>query len=206
MATTTVKKLSFQEYLEQYPGEGIYELVNGEIIPVEPTRAHKNVARFLIFAFNDEIKRLGLDYIVDKDIHIRTITADGEERGRNPDVNVIIASSWNANVTAYGAVVEPIPLAVEVTSTNWEDDYIDKLDEYERLRISEYWIVDYLAIASRTYLGNPKLPTIFVYQLFDSHYQVQAFRESDRIISSIFLELNLTVDQVMNTSQIYKFY
>jgi Uma2 family endonuclease len=28
---------------------------------------------------------------------------------------------------------------------NWDNDYIDKLDEYQRLGILEYWIVDYLA-------------------------------------------------------------
>ena len=46
--------------------------------------------------------------------------------------------------------------------------YIDKLDEYQRLGISEYWIVDYLALGSRNYLGNPKVPTVFVYLLDDS--------------------------------------
>jgi Uma2 family endonuclease len=44
----------------------------------------------------------------------------------------------------YAAFTEPIQLAVEVVSTNWEDDYEDKLDEYERLGIAEYWIIDYL--------------------------------------------------------------
>jgi len=48
MVQTPVKKLTFEEFLEQYPdGSGIYELSNGEIISVEATRAHKNVARFL---------------------------------------------------------------------------------------------------------------------------------------------------------------
>lgn len=62
MSTTTLKKLSFIEFLEQYPdGQGIFELVDGEIVLVEPTRVHKNVARFLMFAFNDQIRRLGLD-------------------------------------------------------------------------------------------------------------------------------------------------
>ncbi|MCZ0905316.1 Uma2 family endonuclease, partial [Microcoleus sp. HI-ES] len=81
------------------------------------------------------------------------------------DVGVVKASVWNSNVRGYGALTEPIQLAVEVTSTNWEDDYVDKLDEYQRLGICEYWIVDYLAIASRAYLGNPKIPTVFVYSL-----------------------------------------
>ena len=202
MVQTTVKKLSFIEFLEQYPdGYGIFELVNGEIVRVEATRAHKNVARYLVKNFDREIDRLGLDYIVDKDIVIRTVTADGEERGRNPDVSVVSASSWNSNVTAYGALIEPIQLAVEVTSTNWDDDYVDKLDEYQRLGISEYWIVDYLAIASRSYLGNPKVPTVFVYQLIDGQYQATAFREGERIISPTFPELQLTVEQIVESSQ-----
>jgi Uma2 family endonuclease len=94
--------------------------------------------------------------IVDKDIVIRTVTNKGEQRGRNPDVSVVSASLWNSHVTSYGALIEPVKLAVEVISTNWEDDYIDKLEEYENMGIKEYWIVDYLAIASRSYLGNPK--------------------------------------------------
>jgi Uma2 family endonuclease len=200
-----IKKLSFAEFLAQYPdGSGIYELVNGEIVQVEATRAHKNLARFLMFTFNDEIRRLGLDYIVDKDVVFRTTNADGEERGRNPDVSVVNASLWNSNVLAYGALTEPIQLAVEVVSTNWEDDYVDKLDEYQRLGIPEYWIVDYLAIASRSYLGNPKIPSVFVYQLIDSQYQVQQYKEGDRIVSQTFPELAITVEQIINASLIHK--
>lgn len=205
MSQTIVKKLTFADFLEQYPdGLGIFELVNGEFVQVEATRAHKNVARFLLFAFNDEIRRLGLDYIVDKDIVFKTVTADGEEQGRNPDVGVVRATLWNSNVLAYGALTEPIQLAVEVTSTNWDDDYVDKLDEYQRLGIPEYWIVDYLAIASRAYLGNPKIPAIFVYQLVDGQYQSQRFSGTDRVRSRTFPELQLTVEQIVAASLLGK--
>ncbi len=203
MTITTLTKMDFGQFLQQRPDDGIYELVNGEIIQVEAIRAHKNVARYLVKSFDRENERLELDYIVDKDIVIRTVTNRGEQRGRNPDVSVVSASSWNSNVTTYGALIEPIQLAVEVTSTNWEDDYIDKLEEYENLGIKEYWIVDYLAIASRSYLGNPKIPTVFVYELVDGKYQVTAFTGTDKIISPTFPELNITVEDVINTSQIY---
>ena len=198
----TKTKLTFVEFLEKYPdGSGIYELVNGEIVKVEATRAHKNVARFLVKSFDRESERLELDYIVDKDIVFRTVTASGQEQGRNPDVGVVKASVWNSNVRSYGALTEPIQLAVEVTSTNWEDDYVDKLDEYQRLGICEYWIVDYLAIASRAYLGNPKIPTVFVYSLENGSYLVESFRGSERIISKTFPELEITVEQIVISSQ-----
>lgn len=201
---TTTDKLTFEQFLAQYPeGKGKFELVNGELVKVEATRAHKNVSRFLMFAFNDEIKRLELDYIVDKDIVIKTVNAVGEEQGRIPDVSVVKESIWNANITAYGALREPIQLAVEVSSTNWDDDYIDKLEEYERLGIPEYWIVDYLAIASRNYLGNPKRPTVFVHQLVEGQYQAQAFKDDNIIQSLTFPELNLTVKQIIKASRIY---
>jgi len=199
----TKTKLTFADFLQNYPdGSGIYELVNGEIVKVESTRSDKNVARFLVCGFNDEISRLELDYIVDKDIVIRTVKASGQEQGRNPDVGVVKASVWNSNVRGYGALTEPIQLAVEVTSTNWEDDYVDKLDEYQRLGIREYWIVDYLAIASRAYLGNPKVPTVFVYSLENDGYLVQSFRGNERIISQTFPELEITVEQIVLSSQV----
>jgi len=204
MTQTQIKKLSFAEFLAECPDDGIFELVDGSIVEVDATRAHKNVARFLVFNFNDEIRRLGLDYIVDKDIVVRTVNKNGQEQGRSPDVGVVSASLWNANVLDYGAVTQAIPLAVEVTSTNWEDNYVDKLDEYARLGITEYWIVDYLAIASRAYLGNPKVPAIFVYNLVDGQYQSQRYSGSDRIISQIFTELPLTVEQVITSSQLSK--
>ena len=199
----TKTKLTFADFLQQYPdGSGIYELVNGEIVKVESTRADKNVARFLVQSFQRESERLGLDYIVDKDIVIRTVKASGQEQGRNPDVGVVKASVWNSNVRGYGSLTEPIQLAVEVTSTNWEDDYVDKLDEYQRLGTREYWIVDYLAIASRAYLGNPKVPTVFVYSLENDRYVVQSFRDAEQIISPTFPELEITVEQIVLSSQV----
>lgn len=104
---------------------------------------------------------------------------------------------WCSNPLASSALREPLQLAVEVVSTNWEDDYVDKLDEYQRLGIHEYWSVDYLAIASRAYLGNPKVPTVFVYQLVDGLYQAQSFTSNAPIVSPTFGELPLSVEQIL---------
>ena len=196
MTQSLTKPLSFDKFLELYPEDGRYELINGELVRILATRQHDDVADFILFTLNNQI-RLNLNYKVSDRIVIATRTPEGTERGRHPDVSVVDRALWNSNKSAYSALREPLQLAVEVVSTNWEDDYVDKLDEYQRLGIQEYWIVDYLAIASRAYLGNPKAPTVFVYQLIDAKYQVKSFTGSAQIVSSTFPDLELTVEQIL---------
>src|SRR5579883_364437 len=155
MASTVQQTLTFDRFLEQdLEEEGRYELVNGEIVRILATRQHEDVADFVEDTLKAEVKRLTLNYKVSSRIVVRTLTPQGREQGRHPDVSVVDKTIWEANRDAYSALREPLQLAVEVVSTNWEDDYIDKLDEYERLGISEFWIVDYMGLGSRDYLGN----------------------------------------------------
>ncbi|MEG3858854.1 Uma2 family endonuclease [Microcoleus sp. herbarium12] len=199
MIATVTQKLTFDQFLVECPEDGLYELVNGEIVEMNATRNHDDVADFSADSFKNEIQRLSLNYVVKNTAVIRTVSKAGIEQGRKPDVSVVDRDLWRSNRSAYSALQEPIQLAVEVTSTNWDDDYIDKLDEYQRLGIPEYWIVDYLAIGSREFLGNPKVPTIFVHLLdAEGNYQTTAFKGSDRIVSRTFPELTLTAEQVMN--------
>jgi Uma2 family endonuclease len=87
-------------------------------------------------------------------------------------------------------------LVVEVVSTNWQDDYLRKLADYETLGIHEYWIVDYLGLGATRYIGRPKQPTISVYQLVEGEYQVTQFRGAEQIVSSTFPALALTAAQM----------
>jgi Uma2 family endonuclease len=200
MTLLTRAKLSFEQFLRDYPdGQGSYELINGVLVEMRATRGHDQIADGLLFAFNDEIRRASLSLKVTNKVVLRTVDATGQEQGRLPDVSVIDKAQWDANPSAYAAFREPIQLAVEVVSTNWEDDYLDKLDEYQRLGIAEYWIVDYLTQASRSYLGNPKVATVFVYSLNGlGQYEMAVYRGDDRIRSLTFPELRLTAAQVLS--------
>lgn len=200
MTTSELKQqFTFKQFLEQdIAEEGRYELVDGEIVRILSTRQHDNIAEFMSDTFKAEVRRLNLNYRLSGRIMIRTLTPNGKDQGRFPDVSVVDKTLWDSNLSAYTAFVEPLQLAVEVVSNNWEDDYIDKLDEYQRLGIKEYWIIDYLAIGSRNYLGNPKVPTVFVYLLDDNGvYHSNAYRGEERILSQTFPELILTVAQVL---------
>ncbi len=94
-----------------------------------------------------------------------------------------------------------IPLVIEVVSTNWRDEYFTKLGKYEEVGIPEYWIVDYLALGGRKFIGNPKKPTVSIYYLVEDEYQVSQFRDDDLIQSPTFPELNLTAEQTFQAGK-----
>ena len=199
MTTVIKQKLTFDQFLDQYPADGRYELVEGEIVEIRAIRWHDDIADFMIRTFDRNVEQFNLNYRVTGRLVLETRSANGQPQGRHPDVSVVDRSVWHSNRFAYTALDQPIQLAIEVVSTNWEDDYIDKLDEYQRLGVAECWIVDYLAIGSRTYLGNPKTPTVFVYLLDETGvYQSTAFKGSDRILSRTFPELTLTMNQILD--------
>jgi Uma2 family endonuclease len=197
MQTLTKTQLTFNEFLFQCPDEGRFELVNGEIVEMVNTRQHKMIAEFILFTLNDQIRRSHLDFIVTTQVVIKTINKKGIEQGRIPDVSLIDRTLWRSAPADYAALTEPIQMAVEVVSTNWENDYVDKLYEYEQLGVKEYWIVDYLAIASRALLGDPKFPTISVYGLNEQgKYERSQFRGDEMIVSPSFSELQITANSI----------
>lgn len=79
-------------------------------------------------------------------------------------------------------------LVVEVVSLgkiNEDRDYRFKRTEYATRGIPEYWIVD------------PTRSQVMVLVLVDGLYESVEYTGSDRILSSLFPELNLTVEQVL---------
>jgi len=194
------KTVTFDEFIAWYP-EGLgchYELHNGEIVEMpKPTGKHSRVAGFLIAELNFEIRRLKLPYFIPKESVIKSVR---DESGYEPDVIIIDKrkvkdnSRWEKeSIITQGSSV---PLVIEVVSTNWSDDYALKLEEYEILGISEYWIVDYLGLGGRRFIGNPKQPTISVYQLVEGEYQICQFRGNQRLELPTFPELNLTAAEI----------
>lgn len=202
MTQTIPKLLTFDEFIEWYPekSEEKYELHNGIIVEMpKPTGKHSKVAGFSSGKLFIEIERLQLPYFIPKECVIKS----GNNTGYEPDVIILdeerVASNesrWDKeSIITLGSSVR---LVIEVVSTNWEDDYARKLDEYETLGIPEYWIIDYLGLGGHKFIGKPKQPTFSIYSLVDGEYQVTQFRDSDRLVSPTFPELNLTAKQVFN--------
>ena len=110
--TTQLKsKLSFEQFIEQYPEDGRYELVDGEIVRILATRHHEDIADFIADSMKAEVNRLNLNYKISDRIVLATMTKDGKQQGRQPDVSVIDKTVWRSNRSAYIAFREPIQLA-----------------------------------------------------------------------------------------------
>jgi Uma2 family endonuclease len=200
MTQALTKLVNFEEFVDWLPeNSGVrYELHNGDIVEMaQPVGEHEEVKGFLTIKISVAIDRLGLPYSIPNQAIVRPPEKDS---GYFPDVlvlnraNLVNEALWQKqSVLSLGA---SIPLAIEVVSTNWRDDYYLKYADYEEMGIPEYWIVDYAALGGRNFIGNPKQPTISVCNLVDGEYQILKFRESDRIVSQTFPDLNLTANQI----------
>ncbi len=187
MTQTLPKQVTFDEFIAWYPenSEHRYELHEGVIVQMpKPKGKHSEVAGFISGELFLEIRRLQLPYFIPKECIVKS---DSDNSGYEPDVIVLdrkatlLEPRWERE--SIITMSQSVRLVIEVVSTNWQDDYLTKLRDYEVLGIQEYWIVDYLGLGGRLHLGYPKRPTLSVHQLVDGEYEVQRFREVERIES-----------------------
>ncbi|MFP4121163.1 Uma2 family endonuclease [Coleofasciculus sp.] len=199
------QQITFDEFIAWYPEprEHRYELHNGIITEMpKPKGKHSEIAGFLNIELGVICRNAQLPYFIPRECVLKSVL---DESGYEPDVIILDKMAvkneprWEKeSVITMGSSVR---LVVEVVSTNWHDDYALKLEEYEAMGIFEYWIVDYLGLGGRRYIGNPKRPTFNVYQLIDGEYQVTQFRGEELIQSPTFPDFNLTAQQVFQVGE-----
>jgi len=191
--------IHFEDFIAWYPeqSETCYELHQGAIVAMpKPKGKHSEIAGFLIAELNFEIRRLGLSYVIPRECIVKCDDFSGYE----PDVIVLDRNKlgseprWETESTITQG--ETVPIVIEVVSSNWSDDYALKLDAYETLGIQEYWIVDYLGIGGRKFIGSPKQPTLSVYHLENGEYAVKQYKKDQLMESLIFPEIRLSVSEI----------
>ena len=170
---------TFDEFVAWYPENSVhrYELHNGVIVEMPlGTGPHSRVTGFTRDEISAEIRRLKLPYFIPGDCLLKPVR---NEAGYQPNVIVLdqtaFASELRWDKESIITMGSSVRLAVEVVSTNWRDDYHFKFADYEEMGIPEYWIVDYLGLGGRKFIGTPKQPTLSVCQLVDGEYQVKQF-------------------------------
>lgn len=153
--------MTFEEFLDWDDGsDRNFELMDGVPMPLtEPNADHEDVADGLCDWLRLHCVEHQLPYVPKRLKQVRLKTELGEpEKSRKPDLVVFAQSEWQRmkGLSRSAAAYVCPPMVMEIVSTNWQDDYLIKLAEYETLGIPEYWIVDYAALGGRRYIGNPK--------------------------------------------------
>ena len=202
MVQANPKSLTVDEFIAQYGVQDQYELIDGELIDVEPTGLHEQVIGFLARKLNVEIDRLNLPYFIPHRCLIRV----SNDIAFHPDVIVLDQTQlvqeplWQSQpVVTSGAAIK---LIAEVVSTNWQNDYARKVEDYALLGVPEYWITDYLGLGGREYIGKPKQPTVTICQLDDDFYQKTQFRQGNILTSEVFPELQLPASAIFAAGQL----
>ena len=207
MVAIAQKTLSFEEFLNWDDDSGrSFELVKGVAMPLsQPTAKHEDVVDGLCRLLVDHCQSLNLPYVPRQSKQVRLNAAPGEsESSRKADIVVFAKEEWvrMRQSSASAAAYIPPPLAIEVVSTNWRDDYRIKLNEYETLGILEYWIVDYAGLGGVQYIGSPKQSTVTINRLIDGEYQAQRYQGEAIIVSPTFPQLVLTTAQIVAMTQV----
>ncbi|MEM8805992.1 MAG: Uma2 family endonuclease [Cyanobacteria bacterium P01_G01_bin.38] len=199
MVYTSSKSISFADFIAQYGDDPRYDLIDGELRELEPTGPHESKAGKISGRLYAEILRLGLSWTIPKTCLIKPPAT--EATAFRPDVIVLDEAApgteplWQREsiITSGNA----IRLIVEGVSTNWQDDYARKTEEYALLGVPEYWIADYRGLGGLDFIGRPKQPTSTVCQLIGEDYQKQLYRLHEPIKSPMLSELSLCLADVM---------
>ena len=198
MVQAKPKLMTFQEFLDWKPETGRYELHDGVMIEMQPTGPHEQVVGLLNRKLNVWLDQQNLNYFIPNTAMIQPL---GFESGYKPDLMLIDPEElskeplWKReSVITLGSSVK---LAVEVVSTNWPDDYARKFEDYEGMGIQEYWIVDYLGLGGRRYIGSPKQPTMTVCNLVNGLYETTLLRRGKTMTSPSLSDLQLEMNQVI---------
>jgi Uma2 family endonuclease len=194
MIQTQPKKLTFEEYLAyEDDTDNRYELIDGELRPLPPESPEND---WIALDLRDEFVQLVRRPLVR--IHTCEVQVTplqpGDAANRYPDVVVLGEEHLTLMKQRLTISLDMPPprLVVEVVSpgkVNRENDYIRKRAQYEARGILEYWIV------------NPQEQTVMVLRLELGRYVEQAFRGSQRIVSSTFPELELTAQQIFAAAE-----
>ncbi|MEL7039264.1 MAG: Uma2 family endonuclease [Cyanobacteria bacterium J06592_8] len=200
------KLYSFDEFISWYPENALsrYELHDGVIIEMpKPKGKHSTLTGSLIEQLLIIIRQMGKGGIwtIPRESIVKP---KHEKSGYEPDIIVLDQDLLGAEPRWESESIiknpDSVKLIVEVVSTNWRDDYYNKLRDYEEMGIQEYWIVDYAALGARKFIGNPKKPTFFVCNLVDGEYQMTPFTENDLIVSPTFPQFNFSVQQIFSVA------
>jgi Uma2 family endonuclease len=201
---TAPRPMSLEEFLAWDEGrDRLYELIEGMPMPIyDPTADHEDIADAICDLLKAHCLAQKLPYVPKRSKLVAVGAHDSKVTARRADIVLFDRAVWDGmkGLSSSAMAYTPPPLVIEVVSTNWRDDYLTKLAEYEAIGVQEYWIVDYAGLGGVRYLGRPKRPmlSIYVMDTEETEYgEPQRFQGDEKIVSSVLMGLSITADQIL---------
>jgi Uma2 family endonuclease len=194
MVQAQSKKLSFEEYLNYSDKtNNRYELIDGELIALPPESEPNNFIANYLFFYLASSGLVPLRLIKTHNCEVQVaVLRSSDAANRYPDL--IILEPEHIPLTANRLTITfdmlPPRFVVEVVSrgrVGRDGDYDRKRAQYAARGIAEYWVID------------PIEQVVTVLRLENGQYvEVGVFRDGEAIVSPMFPQLSLTVQQILS--------
>ena len=161
MATVTQSKLlTAEEFIAADLGEGRFELVRGEVVPVPPTMPeHGRVCSRINWILETFGRKSGFGYCLSESA---VSTERGPDTVRGPDISFYSHARWPESKIGSGLPPVPPDLAVEVVSPgNRPGKMQRKVSEYLEAGVLLVLVVDPARRKAALYRQGEVFPTIF---------------------------------------------
>ena len=130
--------ITFEEFLDWCDSETRAEWVNGKVVLMSPgSRPHQDIGSFLDTILKLYVEKHHLGVI----IHAFLMHLSAPKCAREPDV--LFVARERAALFRHTYLDGPADVAVEIVSPDSiERDHEQKVREYERAGVREYWLID----------------------------------------------------------------
>ncbi|MFN8420290.1 MAG: Uma2 family endonuclease [Anaerolineae bacterium] len=183
-AAKEIPNLTWQEYHEHYADKG-YEYVKGTAIKMSPIHLrHELMVSYLRYLFMTYFSFRDVGLIVGKPFQIKLSDINVT---REPDLMFISNASFQRLHDTF--LEGPADICIEIISPGSIDiDHGQKFSEYERGKVSEYWIIDPLRDETRFYRLNEQ--GVYIPQKTDEqgNYRTSALPDFVLNVATLWLE------------------
>ncbi|MGI0490383.1 Uma2 family endonuclease [Alkalinema pantanalense CENA528] len=198
MTIATPRRMSLEDYLHYDDGTDTrYELVDGVLVAMGAESTLNNwIAGFLYAYF---LQHMGIPFYrlgVKQKIQVNSRFASAREPDlivHSPESAAAIEGLSEVYLKLTNGVNPWVVIEIgspgDESSDNYQRDYVQKPIEYAARGIPEYWIID------------PERAVVLIGLLQEGTYPLQAFRDSEAIVSPMFPALTLTANQILKAGR-----
>jgi Uma2 family endonuclease len=194
MVQAQSKKLTFDEYLNySNDTDQRYELIDGELIALPPESEPNNFIANYLFFYLASSGLVPLRLIKTHNCEVQVaVLRSSDAANRYPDLIILEPEHIPLTATRLTITFDMLPprFVMEVVSrgrVGSDRDYDRKRTQYAARGIAEYWVID------------PIEQVVTVLRLENGQYvEVGVFRDGEAIVSPMFPQLSLTVQQILS--------